>query len=77
MFNFIQNSLKPRSYKVKVNGILSDTKIQTEGIHQGSVVGPKIFILKINKVVAKLLNDKRFQISLYMDDLQMSCRQPN
>ena len=76
MFNFIQNFLKPRSFKVKVNKILSDTKVQTEGIPQGSVVSPTFFILKINKIVAKLPNDKRFQISIYMDDLQISYRHP-
>ena len=46
MFKFIQNFLKPRSFKVKVNEVLFDTKIQTEGIPQGNVVSPAIFILK-------------------------------
>ena len=32
MFNFIQNFLKPRSFKVIVNETLSDTEVQTEGI---------------------------------------------
>ena len=77
MFKFIENFLKPRSFKVKVNEILSDTKVQTEGIPQGSVVSPTFFILKINKIVAKLPNDNRFQISLYMDDLQISYRHPD
>ena len=40
MLKFIQNFLKPRSFIVKVNEILSDTKIQTVGIPQGSVVSP-------------------------------------
>ena len=46
MFKFIQNFLKLRSFKVEVNEILSDTKVQTEGILQGSVVIPTFFILK-------------------------------
>ena len=33
MFKFIKNFLKPRSFKVKANEILSDIKVQTEGIH--------------------------------------------
>ena len=61
MFNFIQNVLKPRSFKVEVNEVLSDTKVQTEGKFQGSVVSPTFFILKINKIVAKLPNDNIFQ----------------
>ena len=77
MFKFIQNFLKPRSFKVKVNEILSDTKVQTEGIPQGSVVSLTFFILKINKIVTKLPNDNRLKISLYMDDLQMSCCHPD
>ena len=32
MFKFIQNFLKLRSFKVKVNEILSDAKVQTEDI---------------------------------------------
>ena len=38
MFDFIQNFLRPRYFIVKVNEILSDKKIQTEDIPQGSVV---------------------------------------
>ena len=34
MFKFIQKKFKLRSFKVKVNEILSDTKDQTEGIPQ-------------------------------------------
>ena len=72
MSKFIENFLKPRSFKVKVNEILSDPKVQTEGIPQGGVVSPTFFILKVNKVVAKLPDDNRLQISLYMNDLQIS-----
>ena len=46
MFEFIQNFLKPGSSKFKVNEILCDTKVQTEGIPQGSAVSPNFFILK-------------------------------
>ena len=77
MFNFILNFLKPISFKVKDNKILSDTKVRTEGIPQGNVVSPTFFILKINKTVAKFPNDNRFQISLYMDDIQIYYCHPN
>ena len=56
MFKFIQNFLKPRTFKVKVNEVLSDTKVQTEDILQGSRGSRKFFIPKINKTVAKLPN---------------------
>ena len=38
MLNFIQNFLKPRSFKVKVNENLSDTKVQRDGTPQVKVV---------------------------------------
>ena len=31
IFNFIAEFLKSRSFEVKINEILSDTKVQTEG----------------------------------------------
>ena len=49
MFKFTQNFLKPRSFKVKVNEILFDTKFQTEDIPQGNVVSPTFSILKKNR----------------------------
>ena len=72
MFNFIQNFLTPRSFEVKVNEILSDAKVQTEGKPQGRVVRSTFFIPKIIEIVAQLPNENRFQISLYMDDLPTS-----
>ena len=77
IFILIQNFLKPRSIKVKVNEITSETKVQTEGILRGSVVSLTFFILKINKIVAQVPNYNSFQISFYMDDLQITFRHPN
>ena len=77
MFKFIENFLKPRSFKVNVNEILSDTKVQTKGKPHGSVLSPTFSILKINKILVKLPNDNRLQISLHMDDLQLSYRYRN
>ena len=72
MLNFIKNFLKPRSFKV--NEILSDTKVETEGIPQGSVVSPTFFILKIKKSLAQSPIGNRFRISIFMDDLQISSK---
>ena len=49
MLKFIQNFLKLRSFILKVNESLSDTKVQTEYIPKGSVVSPTFIILHINK----------------------------
>ena len=77
IFKFIENFLKPRSLKDSVNEILTDTKVQREGTPQRSVISLTFFILKINKKVAKLPNDNRLQISLYMDDLHIFYRHQN
>ena len=74
ILKFIQNFHKPRSFKVKVNKILSDRNVQTESIPQRSVVSPTFFLQKINKILAKLPDDNRFQTSLYMDDFQIPYR---
>ena len=77
IIKFIQNFLKLSSSKVKLNETLSDTKFQTEGLPQGSVVSPNFFIHKTNKIVAELTKASIYQISLYMDDLQISYRHQN
>ena len=74
MLNFIQNFFKSRSFRVEVNEALSDTKVQTEDMPQGSVVSSTFFILKIKKIVAQFSSDNRFQTSHYMDYLQISYR---
>ena len=72
----LKKILKPRYFNVKVNVTLSDTKDQTEGKPQGSVVSPTFFIMK-KKTVARLPKDNRFQTSFYIDDLQISYRHRN
>ena len=62
MFNFIQNFLKPRTFKAEFYEVLFDTKVQTEGKPQRSVAHPTFSILK-KKIVAQLPNDNMFNIS--------------
>ena len=71
---FIVNFLKERNFKVKVNNILSENQRQEEGIPQGSAVSPTLFILRINKLAQLIPKHPRFQMSLFMDDLQVSYR---
>ena len=77
VFYFMQNFLKPRLFKVKDNENLADTKVQTEGIPQGSVASRTFSYKKKNKVVSHMPKDNIYQISLYMKDLQISYRYPN
>ena len=40
MFNFIQNCPKSKLSEIKIIEVLSDTKIQTEGVPQGNLIYP-------------------------------------
>ena len=73
-FSFKQNFLKPRSSKAKLNEILSNAKVQTEGIIQWRVFSPTFFKLKTNKIVTQLPKDDTFQTLFYIIDLQISYR---
>ena len=62
----IQNFLSGREFKVKVNGVTSETFPQHEGVPQGSVLSTTLFILAINELVRQL--PSKVQCSLYVDD---------
>ncbi|GBM79393.1 RNA-directed DNA polymerase from mobile element jockey [Araneus ventricosus] len=68
---FIQNFLRLRKFRVKVESELSDFFIQEEGVPQGSVLSVTLFMLKINNILKQLPTSvKSF---LYVDDLYISC----
>ena len=74
---FIVYFQKERNFKVKVNNVFSESQCQEEGIPQESVVSPSLFILRINKLAQLIPKHRRFQMSLFIDDLQVSHRDPN
>ena len=75
--SFIANFLNTRHFRVRINSKLSDLREQKEGIPQGSVISPTLFILRINKLIKQIPDHERFQKSLFMDDLQVSYRSPD
>ena len=68
MYNYILNFLENRTFQVRINGSLSETYVQQNGVPQGAVISPTLFNILINSVT-KL--EKRFphiSLALYADD---------
>ncbi|GFS90512.1 RNA-directed DNA polymerase from mobile element jockey [Nephila pilipes] len=68
---FIKMFLNFRSFKVRVGNILSSSFIQFEGVPQGSILSPTLFICHLSPILLKL--QPSVHGSLYVDDLQISC----
>ncbi|GFW74641.1 putative RNA-directed DNA polymerase from transposon X-element [Trichonephila clavipes] len=68
---FIQNFLAARKFKVRLDGILSPSFIQAEGVPQGSILSVTFFICHISPILSQF--QPSIQASLYVDDLQISC----
>ena len=66
MYNYVQNFLKDRVFKVKVGNELSDALIQENGIPQGSIISPTLFLLSINKVNEQIT--KSTSLGQFADD---------
>ena len=64
---FIQNFLQNRYFRVKVGNQFSNQHCQKNGVPQGSVLSPTLFILMINNI---LPNPRpRIKISFFADDI--------
>ena len=71
---FVERFLTDRTFRVRINGIVSDEKVQENGIPQGSILSVTLFIVKIDAIARLIPSEVRFHSSLYMDDLQVSYR---
>ena len=67
MFNWIKSFLTGRSFQVKVANELSDTVVQENGVPQGSVISPILFIIMIND--ATTFSDPSIKYACYADDV--------
>ena len=67
---WIKSFLHNRFYKVKINSSLSDSYTVLNGIPQGSVLGPLLFIMHINDLADICMHDET-DIYLYADDAKI------
>ena len=69
MHVWIQHFLFARTARVKLDGILSKKKkvCLREGVPQGGVLSPKLFLIYINDILTTL--SKRVSNTLHADDL--------
>ncbi len=65
--NWIKTYLSNRSYEVQIDGVLSEKAPCLSGVTQSLVIGPLLFLLRINDLSAAL-GDSAFR---FADDLKM------
>ena len=71
MLKFLCNCLRDRKQRASINNIFSNTLQAKSGVHQGSILGPLLFVLLlfINNIYENLLNETN--IALYADDTKI------
>ena len=66
---FLSNFLQNRQAKVRFNGALSKSRKMSQGLPQGSVLAPILFLFYINNLASLLPAD--LTISMYADDVSI------
>ena len=72
---FIDNFLKGRKFKVRLDNTHSSLNPQEEGVPQGSILSPTLFTVKINSIIDAL--PEGIEKSLYVDDVAVYCQSSN
>lgn len=75
MLHYINNFMTNRKFKVKTNGCVSDEMKQENGVPQGEVLSPTLFLLAINKITTSI--PKHTKVSLFADDLAIYYKEKN
>ena len=66
--NWFRSYLTERYQRVVLNGVHSDWYAVTSGVHQGSILGPTLFIMYINDVLSSI---KHSELLLFADDAKL------
>ncbi|XP_055605713.1 uncharacterized protein LOC129753889 [Uranotaenia lowii] len=67
LYNFLQDFLTNRSFKVLVGGTLSELKTQRNGVPQGSVLAVTLFLIAMETLFVKI--PRGVQSFIYADDI--------
>ena len=71
MYRWISGYLTNRKARVQVNGKLSKEKSLKEGVPQGGVLSPTLFLIYVNDIIQNL--PKHVKGAIYADDLALWC----
>ena len=67
LLKWFEDYLRGWKQKVVIEGFSSDTEDLQAGVHQGSILGPMIFLIYINDLVEEVNSE----IRLYVDDTSL------
>ena len=75
MYNWIDQYLNNRKARVLVNGSYSRKKTIKEGVPQGGILSPSLFLIYISDIVKDLPNGVK--VAIYADDIALWCSEEN